>query len=289
MILDFTNPYIQKIIKSCGAVIIFYLLCWLLVRVINRRITDVKRRHRSRKITYYIASLFALLIITVIWIEDFRSAATVFSIIGAGVAVALREVILDIAGWIFIVTRTPFETGDRIEVDNIRGDVIDISLFRTTLLEIGNWVGGDQSTGRIIGFPNSSVFQKPIFNYTKGFEFIWDEIIITVTFESDWEKAKKIISKHAQRANKEIPEKIKDKIRRMAEQYMIYYEKLTPIVYTNIADSGVELIMRYLTEVKKRRLIRDQICQGILKDFNKEPDIDLAYPTYRIYKHKEEQ
>lgn len=175
--------------------------------------------------------------------------------------------------------------GDRIELGGVKGDVIDIRLFQTSLLEIGNWVDADQSTGRVVNVPNSFVFKKELYNYNRGFEFIWNEIPILVTFESDWKKAKEIMLAHAQLQAEGMDVIVKSAIDQMSHHYMIYYEKFTPIVYVNIKDSGVELTLRYLTHAKRRRATQDELCCKILDDFNQEPNVNLAYPTYRIVKN----
>ena len=100
----------------------------------------------------------------------------------------------NLAGWVFIAIRKPFAVGDRIEIGDHTGDVIDMRLFQFTLVETGNWVDADQSTGRIIHIPNGWVFRQSTANYTAGFNFIWNEIPVTVTFESNWEKARDILS-----------------------------------------------------------------------------------------------
>ena len=133
-----------------------------------------------------------------------------------------------------------------------------------------------------MNIPNSFVFKKPNFNYNRGFEFIWNEIPFVVTFESDWRRAKEIMLAQAAALAEGLEPQAKHRIDRMTRQYMIYYEKFTPIVYVDIKDSGIRLTLRYLTEAKKRRATTDTICAAVLDDFAKEPNVNLAYPTYRI-------
>jgi small-conductance mechanosensitive channel len=189
-----------------------------------------------------------------------------------------------VAGWFLILIRRPFEVGDRIELGGVKGDVIDIRLFQTSMLEIGNWVGADQSTGRIVNVPNSAIFKKENFNYSRGFEFIWNEIKVIVTFESDWKRAEEIMMSHAVEHAEEMENVIKRKIDIMAQSYMIRYDKFRPIVYVDIKDSGVELSLRYLTEARDRRATHDELCRYILSDFEKEESVNFAYTTYRIVK-----
>ena len=278
------SPVAWNVTVSVITIIIFYLLATLICRVINRRIEDVKKKYNARKATFYVATLLMLLSMSIIWIRNISQLTVVLSVLSAGLVVALQEVILCIAGWFIIVFRKPFDTGDRIEIGGHKGDVIDIGFLQTSLLEIGNWVVEDQSTGRVFHIPNSMVFRHAAFNYTRDFEFIWNEIKVVVTFESDWERAREIILNPAQKEADRIKKEVDRLIRRMATQYLIYYEKLTPIVYVKIVGYGVELSLRYLTEAKKRRSTQDEISRKILDDFAKEHHVNFAYDTLRIVK-----
>ena len=161
-------------------------------------------------------------------------------------------------------------------------------LFFTTLLEIGNWVDADQSTGRIVHIPNGKIFTQPVFNFTRGFEHIWHEIKVVVTYESDWERGKEIMLEAASDKKWDIGDNLKKRINKMSRRYMIHFEKLTPFVWTRIVDFGVELTLRYLTEARKRRSTQDEISRLILDRFGKDSTIDFAYPTYRVFRRGEE-
>jgi small-conductance mechanosensitive channel len=274
----------KRAIQTLIVVIIGYFLIFLFARIINWRIKDVKSRHIIRKNMVYFITIAIILAIFFVWSRNINSITIFLSVIGAGVALALQEVLLCMAGWFLIMVRRPFEVGDRIEMGGVKGDVIDIRLFQTSLLEIGNWVDADQSTGRIVNIPNSEIYKKENYNYSRGFEFIWNEIKIMMTFESDWKKAEAIMNKHGIEEVKDLEKIVKKKIDAMARHYMIYYEHLTPIVYVNIKDSGVELTLRYLTEAQRRRMTQDKLCRAILDDFAKEKDVNFAYTTYRIVK-----
>jgi small-conductance mechanosensitive channel len=150
-------------------------------------------------------------------------------------------------------------------------------------MEIGNWVGADQSTGRIVHVPNGRVFTESLANYSKGFQYIWNEIAVLITFESNWRKAKEILlgigSKHAE----ELSATAEERVRRAARKFMIFYTKLTPTVYTTVKDSGVLLTIRYLCEPRKRRGSEEAIWEDILTEFAGCDDVDFAYPTRRYY------
>ncbi len=278
------SPNMYKLILSGAIFFSIYIITLGIVAVINKKITDLRSRYSARKATLYIATILNIVLITIIWIKNLRTLSVVISVIGAGLVVALGDVFLSIAGWFLILFRRPFDTGDRVEIGDLKGDVIDIRLFQTALLEVGNWVKEDQSTGRVVHVSNSMIFKKPIFNYTRGFEFLWDEIKFVITFESDYKKAEEIMLEHGKKVGEKVTELFGKRIKKMAERYLIYYEKFTPIVYTKIVENGVELSLRYLTEVKKRRECQDMINRKILDDFEKEDKVTFAYPTYRLIK-----
>jgi len=154
--------------------------------------------------------------------------------------------------------------------------------FQYTLLEIGNWVDADQSTGRIIHIPNHLVFNQPICNYDKGFKYIWNEIPVLITFESDWKKAKQILHKLANENALPVTEEVAKEIKNAIYQFMVVYHKVAPAVYTSVVESGVLLTMRYLVDVRERRTSTEAIWEGILTEFAKDNDIHLAYKTTRI-------
>jgi len=281
------SPFVQKAMFSLLVILIAYVLSFVIIRLINKQVKDLKRRYTARKTIVYVCSFLAIISIIAVWARGGRSLATLFGLGGAGLTLALHQPVTSMAGWLLLLIRRPYETGDRIEIGSVKGDVIDIRLFYTTLLEIGNWVDADQSTGRILHCPNAKIFTEPIFNYTRGFEYIWHEIKITVTFESDWRRARTIIQQVAERKSFDLGDTVRNRIKRMSKKYMIHFEKLTPIVWTNIVDFGVELTLRFLTDARKRRSIQDEICQAVLERFEKEPNVDLAYPTYRLFKRGE--
>jgi small-conductance mechanosensitive channel len=195
----------------------------------------------------------------------------------------LKDPVVNIAGWLFILIRRPFSIGDRIEIGNLKGDVIDMRIFQFTLNEIGNWVDADQSTGRIIHVPNGKIFTEPQMNYTAGFSHIWNEIGVMVTFESDWKKAKSILEEIVTKHAAHLTDAAQKTLREASRKYLIMYNTLTPIVYTSVKDSGIMLTMRYLITPRRRRSSEQAIWEETLESFAQCNEIDFAYPTQRIY------
>jgi len=195
----------------------------------------------------------------------------------------LKDPLTNIAGWLFIMFRRSFSVGDRVQIGNQAGDVIDIRIFQFILLEIGNWVDADQSTGRVIYVPNGQVFTTPLANYSKGFQFIWDEIKVLVTFESDWKKAKEMMLDIAKKHSEHLSKSAERKVKEASKKFMIFYKNLTPAIYTTVKDSGIQLAIRYLCEPKNRRGAQQASWEEILEEFDRSKDIDFAYPTTRFY------
>ena len=274
----------RKLIQTVLVLIIGYSFFIIVVKFVNRGVKDLKVKHLLRRGILYVLTVLMLVYIAFVWFQNVSSLTIIFGVAGAGIALALQEVLLCIAAWLYIILRRPFEIGERVELGGIKGDVIDIRLFQTALLEVGNWVEGEQSTGRMVNVPNSMVFKKESYNYSKGFEFIWNEIRVLVTFESDWKRGEEIMLTHARSYTEGMEKLVSRKIDRMARHYLIYYEKLTPIVYVDIKDSGVQLTLRHLVEARSRRIAHDALCRKILEDFENEKEVNFAYTTYRIVK-----
>lgn len=277
-----------NILLSLIAILILWTLRSLAFRLVFKRVKDPKSRYywRNGIKNTYLGLL--LVVISGIWVDRFDSLATFLGLVTAGLTIALQVPIVNFAGWIFLVIRKPFEVGDRIEIGNIAGDVIDIRFFQFTLNEINNWVDADQSTGRIIHVPNGKIFKDSQANYSQGFSHIWNEIGVLVTFESDWRKAKSILEKIVNSLAENMSEAAEKKLLQASEKYMIFYSKLTPIVYTSVKDSGVMLTMRFLCHPKKRRGTEQEMWEAILDEVAKHDDIDFAYPTQRIYYNAKE-
>ena len=257
-------------------------------QVAVRRIDDVQRRYTVSKTLNYVLGIIFVIGTTIVWFGGLTGWSAYLGLVSAGLAIALQDPLVNLAGWVFVTIRRPFSVGDRIEVGGHRGDVIDQRLFQFSLVEIGNWVHADQSTGRIIHIPNGWVFKHTVANYTAGFRFIWDEVAVMVTFESDWKRAKRILMEIAERHAVLEDERASEEVRQASRKYLIFYQHLTPIVWTSVADSGVVLTMRYICEPRRRRSTAGRIWEDVLEAFAAEDGIDFAYPTTRFYDNRGE-
>jgi len=283
-ILNIDAIFLEKLAISVFAVLLFWIIKQLIYVFITKRTANIFSRYAWSKSLGYAVFIFSALVLSRIWIKGITSLATFWGLLTAGIAIALKDIIADMAAWIFIMVRRPFLLGDRVQIGEIKGDVIDIRIFKFTILEIGGRVEGEQSTGRMVHIPNHMILSDPIFNYTRGFKYIWNEISILVTFESDWKKAKLIFNESVEKNVEKLSEKTQKKLIESSRKYLIFYSNFTPIVYTSIKESGIELTARYLCDPKEKRKTENLIFEELLERFGNEKDIDFAYPTLRYVK-----
>ena len=278
-----------QLLATVGTIVGLWLVRRIVLGFVYRHVQDPWGRYRWRKGLTYALVTAGVVIIGATWLTAGVGELLRFlGILSAGLAIALKEPLSNFAGWAFIIWRRPFEVGDRVQIGPHAGDVIDLGLFQFTLNEIGAWVDADQSSGRIIHIPNGKIFTDPVANYNKGFRYIWNEVPVVVTFESDWRKAKQILGKIAVKHAEHLTQQAEQELLAASQQYLINYRKLTPIVYTNVVNDGVQLTIRYLIEPRKRRGTEHAIWEDILTEFAAAPDIDLAYHTTRGFKYTEE-
>ena len=266
--------------------ILLILLSWLIKRIIlsaiMRRTEDVYRRYSARKSINNTVSFITVFFLFWLWIAGIRSMATYLGLLSAGIAIALKDFIINLAGWFFIIWRKPFDVGDRIEIGNKKGDIIDIRIFEFSMLEVGSRIDAEQSTGRVLHIPKGQILTKTLANYNREFNYIWNEIPVVITFESNWKKTKTMLLNIGEKHSSHLNETAKKSIKNASRKFLIYFSSLTPNVYTKTKEYGILLTLRYLCEPKKIRISESEIWEDILKEIKKTKDIELAYPTYRI-------
>ncbi|MDA1189063.1 MAG: mechanosensitive ion channel family protein [Chloroflexi bacterium] len=253
---------------------------------LRNRHDDPGTEFRWRKSSTYIAAAVMLVLVAIIWSRGVLGIVTSIGIVTAGLAIALQDPIVNMAGWLFIMWRRPFKIGDRVQIGEHTGDVIDMRVFQFTLLEIGNWVHADQTTGRILHVPNGKVFTSVQANYDQEFPYIWHEIPVLITFESDWQLAKSVLQEVVDTESPIASSDAEARFKRAAKRFYLQNTNLKSVVYTSVEDSGVLLTMRYLCEPRKRRATIERIWERVLTEFGQADNIELAYPTLRYFTQK---
>lgn len=283
LVLPGMTPELQtNLIVSLIVVVGLFFARRAVMAFVSRRLQSQALRYRWSKSTGYAAFVIGVLILVQVWFTAIQSLGTFLGLLSAGLAIALKDLVADLAGWLFILWRRPFDLGDRIQVGSFAGDVVDRRIFQFTIMEIGNWVDADQSTGRLIHIPNAALFTQPLANYVAGFPYLWNELKVVVTFESDWKKAKSILDEVAEEFTVDLTKEAHEPRKRDEERFLIHYRKLTPVVYTSVVDHGVLLTLRYLCRPRERRGTAGDLWERILHAFREAPDVVLAYPTQRI-------
>jgi len=256
--------------------------------VVNKYLVNRQKRFNTaiytiRKVIRYAITAISAIIIYGIWVDQLGDLSVALGILGAGLAFALQEVIGSFAGWLTIITGNPFNIGDRIETGGIKGDVVDIGILRTTIMEIGNWLEGDHNTGRIVTLSNAFIFKEPLFSYSVHLHYIWDEIRIPVPYGTDWEKAIEIMSNAINQnpAYQELLPKAEAQRQELRKRIAVKITPLEPRIFVNLTDNWIQLGLVYPVDTDLRRLFRSEVSQTILAGFDA-AGIEIASTTIAI-------
>lgn len=279
------NPIILSLVKYFLWVLIIVLVIQLIRRFLKRKLPDNTTRYKSQK-GVEIIGYFLIVILSASYftgsIKDFTLAIGLFS---AGVAFALQELFLAVAGSIYIFIIKVYKVGERIEINGIKGDIIDIDSMYTTLMEIGEWVSTDNYSGRIVKISNAFVFKVPVYNYSRDFPFIWDEFDLPVHYDSDIEMAKNIMIQIASEELSEFSEKSKTRWKNIVNKYYIEDAELAPTLSLTMTDNWINLNLRYIVDYKKRRITKNMLQEKINASIRKsEGKVVVASTTMEIIK-----
>ncbi len=247
--------------------------------LITRRVSTARDRYTLRKTVSILATVLAFASLFAIWIERTSTLFIAYGIFSAGVAIALQDVLRNIAGGILLILTRPFKAGDRIQVEDSVGDVLDIGTMSTTVMEIREWVDADQYTGRILTIPNSFALNKTIKNYTRDYSFIWDEAKILLIYGSNWRKAEEIALKAAGPIVGEFEDLAREELTHMGQQYFFPTYEVQRRIFMKMQENWIEMRLRYVVEPRKRRAINHLLISSILEAFEKEEDILVGTAT----------
>lgn len=277
------DPTVQRLV----AVFIGIAVIWGVVKVLQKslasRIKNNEARYKTRKLTSFIGFVLMALMVTIVYNDKLGGLTVALGVAGAGIAFALQEVIVSVAGWMAIVFGSFYKTGDRVQLGGIKGDVIDIGVLRTTIMETGEWVDGDLYNGRIVLVANSFVFKEPVFNYSGDFNFLWDEIKLPVQFGSNYNRTREILLQVADEVVGEYTKGANEEWAIMLRKFRIEKAKTDPQVSMVVTDSGVVFTLRYTVDFKYRRSTKDKIFTKVLDELQKaEGEILLPASTLQI-------
>ena len=260
------DPTIGKLIAAIAGLAVVYTLARLLQRSINRYVDDTDNRYRARKIVTFLGYVAAFFVLANVFSDRLTGLTVTFGVAGAGIAFALQEVIASVAGWVALSFGAFYRTGDRIQLGGIRGDVIDIGVLRTTVMEVGEWVKGDLYSGRIVRIANSFVFKDPVFNYSADFPFLWDEIVFPVKYGSDWVLARQVFEQLSVEVVGDYASQSKEAWKSVVGKYLIEDAQVEPLITMTADENWMQFTIRYIVDYKKRRTTRDRLFTRILDE-----------------------
>jgi small-conductance mechanosensitive channel len=277
------DPTIGKIVAVAIGIAIIISVVKILRRTLSRYIKDSDTRYRARKFLTFLGYLVILLYLSVVFSDKLGGLTVAFGVAGAGIAFALQEVIASFAGWVAISFGSFYKTGDRVQLGGIKGDVIDIGVLRSTLMEIGQWVNGDLYNGRVVKIANSFVFKEPVFNYSSDFPFLWDEITVPVRYGSDYRAAYALLEKVVTEVAGDYVNEAKESWKTIVEKFMIEDARVEPMVTLVANDNWMEFTVRYVVDYKVRRTTKDALFRRILEEIERtEGKVALASATFEL-------
>jgi small-conductance mechanosensitive channel len=276
----FAHPI--SVFGTLGVLVVGWAAIAIAGKWIEAHAPNPQEEYRRRRLLTTIIVVVGGAIIIGLWAKLLPHASTFLGLIGAGLAVALREPLLSIAGRIAIFVGHMYTAGDRIEINKLSGDVIDVGFFYTRMMEIGNWIGGDQYSGRIIQFANAQIFGASVFNYTRNFAYIWDEIKLPITYASNVKAATEMLKSVGGEYTREFMKDAEPQIERMQRIFMVEKFEVQPTVFMKVTDNWIELTLRYLVAPRKRRAAASYIFSEIFRRIQERKDIEIASSTMAL-------
>jgi small-conductance mechanosensitive channel len=277
------NPMVGKLVAGLIAIGVVYVVVKFLQRSVAKYVVDSSNRYRARKLVSFVGYLAGVAVLLTVFSDRLAGLTVFFGVAGAGVAFALQEVIASVAGWVAISFGSFYGPGDRVQLGGIKGDVIDIGVLRTTLMEVGEWVNGDLYNGRIVRIANSAVFKQPVFNYSGDFPFLWDEITLPVRYGSDWEYTRKVLNQVVDEICHDYATQSAEAWKQAVNRYKLEEANIDPMITLAATDNWIEFTIRYIVDYRKRRFVRDRLFTRILEEVDRSKNrIRLASATFEL-------
>lgn len=258
------SPAARRMAVAVVGIVVIWILARVIRRSLGRWITDPAARYRARKVVNFVAVVGALLFVASLLLQRLTGLGVAVGIAGAGLAFALQEAILSVAGWVALSLGGYYRTGDRVKVGGITGDVIDVSILRTTLFEVGDWVRGDLYNGRVVRVANSAVMREPVFNYSGDFPFLWDEVTVPIRHGSDRGRARSLLEDAVQATVGDYVPEAQGTWRRLTRKYMLREADVSPKVRLDADENWLTYTVRYAVDHRRRGTVKDALWRRIL-------------------------
>ncbi len=277
------DPTVGKAVTVLLGVTLIIILVRFVQRSLSRYVKDTDTRYRTRKFVAFFGYLVGFVLIATVFSDRLGGFTVALGVAGAGIAFALQEVIASFAGWFAISFGNFYKTGDRVQLGGIKGDVIDVGLLRTTLMECGDWIKGDLYNGRVVRVANSFVFKEPVFNYSGEFPFLWDEITVPIKYGSDHRLAREILQQVTNEVVGDYVAFAATAWKELVQRYLIEDASVEPMITLVANDNWMEFTVRYVVDYKKRRRTKDEIFTALLDAIeHSQGRVVLASATFEL-------
>ncbi len=279
----YQNEILMRFSSTFLAIALIYLIFRIILdQVAKRVIKDKRTRYLFSKAVFFLSVIAVMGVTILIWVEETTTLLVSYGIVAAGLAIALQDFFRNFVGGIIIAITGVYKVGDRVQLGDVLGDVMDIGMMNSTVMELKGWVGGEQPTGRISIIPNAIVISGTVHNYTKDNNFIWDELSIPITFDSDWKEAITIFLSIVKRETEQMTNQAEQEIERIGEKYYLPAKVIEPAIYVTLTDNWIMLDIRYVTEVRDRRNFHDRLNRLLIEEIEKSDKIKIASETLEI-------
>ncbi len=270
---------LKQLLYLVFILLISYILRIILENIIKKKARTTRERYNMRKISSAFITFIAGCVLLIIFFKETTTLIIAYGVLSAGLVVALQDVFRNLAGGIMLLVTRPFNAGDRIQMGESFGDVLDITYFHTTLMEIQEWVDGDQYTGRIMNVPNSFLLTGTVKNYTRHFSFIWDEVRISLIPDSNWKKAQKIIFETVNNLVSVTIMNAKVELLNLEQKYFLTTYDVETQTYVKPENDRIDIYVRYVVNPRQRRKLKNTLIQELMQAFDNEEDVALGTIT----------
>mgnify|MGYP000362623284 CR=1 FL=1 len=276
------NQNIDRLLTIFIGVLVILLVSFYLKKIISRHVINTEHKYRSRKAINVIGYILMVSIVLFVYSDKLGNIGIALGLAGAGIAFALQEVITSLAGWISIMTSNSIKIGQRIKIGSIKGDIIDIGVLKTTIMEMGDWVNGDLYNGRITDISNSFVFKEALQNYSADYPFLWDEITVPIRTESNFKLARKVFHEVVTEVCGEYARKSENVWSKMTDKFRIEDADVKPLITLAFDENWITYTIRYVVDFKKRRSTKDRLFTRLLEEIEKHESISIATASSEV-------
>lgn len=284
------SPTFRRIAAIAIGAIVVLVAAAVAKRALNRTIKSTDNKYKARKAVTLSSYLLLVVVVLFVYSDKLGNVGVALGVAGAGIAFALQEVIVSLAGWLTIVLTSSISVGQRIKVGEVKGDIIDIGILTTTIMEVGDWVDGDLYNGRIVSLANSFVFKGTLHNYSAEYPFLWDELTVPIRLGSDFHFARGLFENVLNEICGDYAAASEQGWHQLANRYRVEEARVKPMVALRFDENWITFTLRYVVDYKMRRSTKDRIFTRLLDEIAKHPDrISIAASTLEITVDNEDE